>query len=61
MHQPPEKSGLGNARLVFTDSGGVQQKACIQHVPGVTLRDNTEWTETLAIGANRGSSHKRSE
>ncbi len=44
---------LGNARLVFTDSGGVQQEACIHHVPCVTLRDNTEWTETLAIGANR--------
>ncbi len=44
---------LANARLVFTDSGGVQQEACIHHVPCVTLRDNTEWTETLSIGANR--------
>jgi UDP-N-acetylglucosamine 2-epimerase (non-hydrolysing) len=44
---------LANARLVFTDSGGVQQEACIHHVPCVTLRDNTEWRETLAIGANR--------
>jgi UDP-N-acetylglucosamine 2-epimerase (non-hydrolysing) len=44
---------LSNARLVFTDSGGVQQEACIHHVPAVTLRENTEWVETLEIGANR--------
>lgn len=42
-----------SARLVFTDSGGVQQEACIHHVPCVTLRENTEWTETIEIGANR--------
>ena len=41
------------ARLAFTDSGGVQQEACIHRVPCVTLRENTEWTETLEIGANR--------
>jgi UDP-N-acetylglucosamine 2-epimerase (non-hydrolysing) len=44
---------LSNARLVFTDSGGVQQEACIHHIPAVTLRENTEWVETLEIGANR--------
>jgi UDP-N-acetylglucosamine 2-epimerase (non-hydrolysing) len=44
---------LSNARLVFTDSGGVQQEACIHHVPAVTLRENTEWVETLERGANR--------
>lgn len=44
---------LAQARLVYTDSGGVQQEACIHNVPCVTLRDNTEWTETLDIGANR--------
>jgi len=44
---------LANTRLVFTDSGGVQQEACIHHVPAVTLRDNTEWVETLRHGANR--------
>lgn len=44
---------LAHARLVFTDSGGVQQEACIHQIPVVTLRDNTEWTETLVIGANR--------
>lgn len=42
-----------NARIVFTDSGGVQQESCIVKTPCVTLRDNTEWTETIEIGANR--------
>ena len=41
-----------HASLVLTDSGGLQEEACILNVPCVTLRENTERPETVDVGAN---------
>ncbi|MDD5418158.1 MAG: UDP-N-acetylglucosamine 2-epimerase (non-hydrolyzing) [Candidatus Nanoarchaeia archaeon] len=41
-----------NACLTITDSGGVQEEACILGVPCVTIRENTERPETIEVGAN---------
>lgn len=41
-----------DAKIVLTDSGGLQEEACILGVPCVTLRENTERPETVNVGAN---------
>jgi len=42
-----------DAALVVTDSGGMQEEACMLHTPCITVRRNTERQITLEIGSNR--------
>lgn len=41
-----------NAKLIVTDSGGLQEEACILGTPCITIRENTERPETVEVGAN---------
>ncbi len=43
---------LINAKIVMTDSGGIQEESCILNVPCITLRENTERPETVEVGSN---------
>jgi len=43
---------MSNARVVFTDSGGIQEETTCLHIPCITLRNNTERPVTISNGTN---------
>ncbi len=44
---------MSNAKVVLTDSGGIQEETTILQIPCLTLRDNTERPVTTKLGTNQ--------
>lgn len=44
---------VANAKVVITDSGGIQEETTFKQIPCLTIRDNTERPSTVEIGSNR--------
>jgi len=61
LRYPPMLQLVKNAKIIITDSGGLQEESCILNVPCLTIRENTERPETVNVGANKivGTSYKR--
>jgi UDP-N-acetylglucosamine 2-epimerase len=56
LHEPVSYGDMvvleKNARVIVTDSGGVQKEACFFGTPAVVAREETEWTEAVETGRN---------